>query len=142
MAIHFHTIDIDYSLKHKNALKRWINACVLEESRQLKCLEIVFCSDEHLLAINKKFLNHDYYTDIITFNYNNDTTISGDLYISLPRVFENASQFNERPHIELYRVIIHGVMHLCGYKDKSKKDAKLMRQKEDNCLNKISKYLS
>lgn len=141
MAIHFHTMDVDYALRHKNALKRWIKDCVLAENRRVKNVQVVFCSDEYLLEINRQFLQHDNFTDIITFDYSSKSSISGDIYISLERVFENAVQFEQTPEMEIYRVVIHGFMHLCGYKDKSKNDAKLMRLKEDYCLEKISNYL-
>ncbi|MFM9006403.1 MAG: rRNA maturation RNase YbeY [Flavobacteriales bacterium] len=140
MAIHFHSVDIDHALKHKNAVKRWIIDCVSRENLRLKDLNIMFCSDENLLEINRQFLNHDYYTDIITFNYNSPGYISGELYISIPRVQDNALKFQSTELTELYRVIIHGVMHLCGYNDKTKKDAEIMRKKEDDCLSIIAKF--
>ena len=141
MAIHFHTMDVDYALRHKNALKRWIKDCVLAENRTIKSVQVIFCSDGYLLEINRQFLQHDDYTDIITFDYGTKASISGDIFISLERVFDNASQFQQRTEVELYRVVIHGFMHLCGYKDKSKSDEKTMRAKEDACLKKLSKYI-
>jgi len=138
MAIFFHTIDVDPRLQQKRALKRWINDCVLAENKKPGDINIIFCSDNYLLEMNRTHLDHDYYTDIITFDFTNEEVISGDLYISLDRVQDNALQNRIQPKIELYRVIIHGVMHLCGYKDKSKNDALSMRQQEEKCLRKIT----
>jgi len=138
MAIFFHTIDVDPRLKQKRALKRWINNCVLAENKKPGDINVIFCSDDYLLEMNRTHLDHDYYTDIITFDFTNAEVISGDLYISLDRVQDNALQNQIQPEKELYRVIIHGVMHLCGYKDKTKNDALLMRQQEEKCLRKIT----
>ena len=99
---------------------------------------IIFCSDEYLLEMNRTHLDHDYYTDIITFDYTDNQIVSGDLFISVDRVRENASDFNVSFQHELHRVIIHGVLHLCGYKDKSDEEEKLMRSKENNALSMIS----
>ncbi len=97
-------------------------------------IAIILCSDEYLLDINKKFLSHDYYTDIITFDYTEGKRISGELYISIDRVKENAKQLGVSFPNELHRVMIHGVLHLCGYKDKTRKDREMMRTKEDQKL--------
>lgn len=97
-------------------------------------ISINLCSDDHLLQINKKHLNHDYYTDIITFELSENNEISGDLYISTDRVLDNAKQLNITFHVELNRVIIHGILHLCGYKDKTKAQQKEMREKENYYL--------
>jgi rRNA maturation RNase YbeY len=141
MAILFHTIDADPQLKQKNALKRWISACIFAENKKPGDINVIFCSDEHLLEMNRKHLNHDYYTDIITFDFSQTDTVSGDLYISFDRVVDNANQNGATIKNETYRVIIHGVMHLCGYKDKSKSDALLMRKQEEKCLSKFDKPL-
>lgn len=142
MAVFFHTIDVELALKHKSALKRWIIACI--EAEKLKCgtINIIFCTDEHLLQLNKEHLQHDTYTDIITFDFTSAPYVSGDLYISFERVQYNAQIYSAPTLIELYRVIIHGVMHLCGYKDKTKTESTIMRQQEDKCLHKIAKYLN
>jgi rRNA maturation RNase YbeY len=140
MAIFFHAVGVDPGIKHKNALKRWIKGCVLAENKSIGEINIIFCSDEHLLEINRTHLNHDYYTDIITFDYTADSKISGDLYISYERVIDNAQKFKEPLNTETYRVIIHGIMHLCGYKDKTNEESILMRKKELNAINKIEKY--
>ena len=141
MAILFHTLDADPQLKQKNALKRWISDCIFLENKKPGDINVIFCSDEHLLGMNRTHLNHDYYTDIITFDFGDGDTVSGDLYISFDRVKDNANQNGTSLQNETYRVIIHGVMHLCGYKDKQKKDIVVMRQKEEKCLSEIQKYI-
>lgn len=125
------------NIKSKNALKRWIKDCVSNENRIIGEINIIMCSDEYLLQLNRDHLKHDYYTDIITFDYTIENTISGDLYISTERVFENANKFRTDQKKELYRVIIHGVMHLIGYKDKTKKDTLIMRRQEQKSLDKL-----
>jgi rRNA maturation RNase YbeY len=137
MAIFFHTIDVEPRLKHKIALKRWINDCILAENKKTGNINIIFCSDNHLLEMNRTHLEHDYYTDIITFDFTHNNVISGDLYVSIDRIKDNAIKNSVTLENETYRVIIHGVMHLCGYKDKTKKDIEMMREKEAACLSKI-----
>lgn len=131
--ISFFTEDVDYTLKDKLKIKRWIQQTVASESKKTGDINIIFCSDEYLLEVNKQYLNHDYYTDIITFNYNTDK-INGDLFISLDRVADNANQNNVPRETELLRVIIHGVLHLLGYNDKTAKEEKEIRAKEDSCI--------
>ena len=116
-------------------LKPFIKTLVLSEGFVSGDIAVVFCSDEYLLKVNQDFLNHDYYTDIITFDYCENGIINGDLLISLDRVLDNCS--NERTSFqeELHRVIFHGILHLCGFKDKSKKDIEVMRFKESYYLN-------
>lgn len=109
------------------------NVCQIE-GMQLGDVSVVFCSDEHLLQMNKEYLQHDYYTDIITFDYTEENLVSGDLFISVDRVEENANEFDAPFQDELHRVCIHGLLHLCGYKDKSDKDEALMRSKENEML--------
>ena len=111
--------------------------CIDDLGYNLGELSIIFCSDEYLIDINKRHLNHDYYTDIITFNYNIEKNLNGDLFISVDRVKDNASAFNENFNMELFRVIIHGVLHLCGFNDKTTKEQKEMRQKENHYLSLI-----
>lgn len=131
--ISFFTEDVDYTLKDKLKIKRWIQQTVASESKKTGDINIIFCSDEYLLEVNKQYLEHDYYTDIITFNYNTDK-INGDLFISLDRVADNANQNNVPRETELLRVIIHGVLHLLGYNDKTPKEEKEIRAKEDSCI--------
>lgn len=121
----------------KNNLKRFASAIVIEEFKTLGDLCFVFATDNYLLDLNKKFLEHDYYTDVITFDYSNENTISGDVIISLDRVKDNAGRLGAPLKQELHRVCFHGVLHLCGYKDKSQNDIKTMRAKEDYYLNKF-----
>ena len=116
-------------------LKSFLKSLVLSEGFVLGDVAIVLCSDDYLLKVNQDFLNHDYYTDIITFDYCENGTINGDLLISTDRVLENS--INEKTNFsdELHRVVFHGMLHLCGFKDKSKKDIEMMRFKESYYLN-------
>ncbi|WP_294670662.1 rRNA maturation RNase YbeY [uncultured Fluviicola sp.] len=109
------------------------NVCEVE-SKVLGEISIIFCSDEHLLEMNKEYLEHDYYTDIITFDYTQDNVVSGDLFISVDRVQDNADEFDTLFRDELHRVCVHGLLHLCGYKDKTESDEELMRSKENEML--------
>ncbi|WP_236652834.1 rRNA maturation RNase YbeY [Chitinophaga vietnamensis] len=119
------------------ALKAYLKDLFVIEGQGLKSLHYVFCSDEYLLEINKQFLQHDTYTDIVTFEMSEDPEVTeGEIYISVDRVEENAAKFGVPAYQELHRVIFHGALHLCGYKDKSKKDQELMRAKEDEYLKK------
>lgn len=111
----------------------YANVCSVEK-KELGDLSVIFCSDEHLLEMNKEYLQHDYYTDIITFDYTEGDLVSGDLFISVDRVRDNADQFDSIFQDELHRVCIHGLLHLCGYKDKSEADEELMRSKENEML--------
>jgi probable rRNA maturation factor len=136
--IKFYTEDIQYKLMRKTLLRQWLETSALKEGYSIGSLNIILCSDEYLLIINNQFLQHDFYTDIITFDYNKESTLIGELYISLERVLDNAQKNNVSLENELYRVI-NGVMHLCGYKDKTKKELKAMREKEEFYLQKIDK---
>lgn len=131
--INFEFIDRERDLS-ENSLNRWLKKVVDEENKTLGVLNVVLGSDEWLLEKNIEFLKHDYFTDIITFDYTEDDTISGDLLISLDRVIDNATQNNVSRETELNRVIVHGVLHLIGYNDKSPKESELMRKKEDYYL--------
>ena len=104
------------------------------EIRRLGDINIIFCSDNYLLDINQKFLGHDYFTDIITFDYCEDDRLNGDLFISVDSVRENAVEFGQEFDVELSRVMVHGILHLVGYDDHTKADQKVMRQKEDYYL--------
>lgn len=138
MAVTFQNQDLTFTLKDKLKIKAWIKRIIEAEKKTLGELNFVFTSDANLLNINVQFLNHNTYTDIITFDYCEAQQINGDIIISVERVRENAGTFNSPFENELKRVIIHGVLHLCGYKDKSKKDAELMRRKENVALRKFS----
>lgn len=112
----------------------WLDQVASLEKKKLGDISLIFTSDEHLLTVNQQYLDHDYYTDIITFDYSEDDFVSGDLFISIDRVRENAEQNNVSFINELNRVVVHGVLHLCGYKDKSESEEQLMRSKEDQML--------
>jgi probable rRNA maturation factor len=128
--IQFHFMQ-PISLTQRLALKAFIRTLFKKEKRVLESLTYVFCSDEYLLNINRQHLNHDYYTDIITFELNGKgQSVIGEIYISIDRVKDNAGQFKTTFKEELRRVIFHGALHLCGYKDKTAKEEKLMRDKE------------
>jgi len=120
----------------KEAVQNAIDFLIENEKKQPGEISVIFCSDEYLLKINEQYLNHNYYTDIVTFDYVENSVISGDLFISLDRIKENSAQFNVAFKEELYRVILHGVLHLVGYKDKTATEKKLMRGKEDFYLKK------
>ncbi len=135
--ISFFEEDIQYNLKDKLKVKRWIKDTIEAEGYQLDELTYIFCSDAYLLQINQQYLNHDTYTDIITFDNSVEKgIITGDIFISIERIRENAAKFNQSVVDELHRVIIHGTLHLLGYKDKSPVDRKNMTQMEDKYLDK------
>ena len=136
-AINFFEEGITYELKHKTALRQWITQTIKAEGFKLKELTYIFCSDSYLLQINQQYLNHDTYTDIITFdNSETEKVIIGDIFISIDRIRENALKFNISDTDELHRVIIHGALHLLGYKDITPVTKQKMTQKEDFYLNK------
>jgi len=125
------------TLDSRNALKQFIILLCTKENRTIDQINIVFCSDEYLLQINQQFLNHDTYTDIISFDYTEKKgPLNGEIYISVDRVKDNALQLGSSFKQEIHRVIFHGILHLCGYKDKLKADKLLMREKEDFYLRK------
>lgn len=125
------------SLTNRNTLKRFLKYITKKENTIIKDLNIIFCSDEYLLDINRSYLNHDYKTDIITFEISNDKEgKTAELYISVDSVFKNSIDYQSTKKNEIHRVIFHGVLHLCGYKDKSKADLALMRSKEAEYLKK------
>lgn len=121
------SIDLTY-------VKEWYDLICDKEGKQLGSITVVLGTDDWLLEQNKLYLNHDYYTDIITFDYSEGSIISGDLLISIDRVYDNASIYNVSRETELNRVIVHGLLHLLGYKDESEEELKLMREKEDYYL--------
>lgn len=132
--ISFQNQSISFKLKEKARIRAWIKTITEKEKRSLGDINYIFCSDEELLDINIRHLNHNTYTDIITFDYTEANRISSDIFISVDRVAENAGKFGVSFEEELHRVMIHGILHLCGYKDKSKADAELMRKKENASL--------
>lgn len=115
-----------------NRVEEWIEQLISTEEKKTGNINYIFCDDEYLLNVNQDFLNHDYYTDVITFDYVKGKTISGDIFISITRIKENAITLSDNDfERELIRVLAHGVLHLCGYKDKSEGDQKIMRAKEN-----------
>ena len=136
-SIEFFFEDIKSVQIHEKILLLHLNSLIKNELKKTGDLSVIFCSDEYLLEMNKEYLNHDYYTDIITFDYVEGETISGDLFISLDRVKENAKKFKISVLRELYRVIFHGTLHLVGYNDKSEEEQQLMRQKENYYLSEV-----
>lgn len=134
MKIEFFTEGISFKLKGKLKLRKWISEVCQSELKSVSYLNFVFCSDDYLLEINRNYLKHDYYTDIVTFPYNDEKSISADIFISIHRVKDNASLLNIEFEKELHRVMIHGVLHLLGYDDHSETQRKSMRAKENACL--------
>lgn len=132
--IEFFFENID-SIKLPTELGSWLESIVIAEGKKVGSLNYIFCDDEHLLNINRDFLDHDYYTDIITFDYVKGQIISGDIFVSLPRISENAVLHKNSFDIELLRVTAHGILHLCGYKDKTDEEIIIMRMKEDFYIN-------
>jgi rRNA maturation RNase YbeY len=133
--INFFTEEISFKLPHPRKTSRWIKDSIIKEKKKLESLNFIFCSDEYLRQMNIQYLNHETFTDIVTFDQSEGgSAIQGDIYISIDRVRENAVKFDTSFDKELHRVIIHGVLHLIGYKDKSDKDKLMMRKKEDAYL--------
>ncbi|HWY37524.1 MAG TPA: rRNA maturation RNase YbeY [Bacteroidia bacterium] len=133
MAVYFSS-TVKIKTPAKKALSAWVEKIVASEKRALKTISYTFCTDEELLQKNRQFLNHSTYTDIITFDYSEENSLSGEIYISTERVRENAEKFNVRFTDELMRVMAHGVLHLCGYKDKSPIQQKQMRAAENRAI--------
>lgn len=123
--------ETSFTLKNHKKLVKWIGDVISSEGFQVGEINYIFCNDSYLNKINQEFLNHDTFTDIISFDYTLGKEVGGDIFISTERVLENAEKFNEVFENELYRVMIHGILHFMGYKDKTKKEKTLMRTKED-----------
>jgi rRNA maturation RNase YbeY len=123
-------------------LKQWIKNTIEANNKEMGDISYIFCSDDQLLDINKEFLNHDYYTDVITFDYSETENVSGDIFISIDRIRDNAKILELSYLDELHRVIIHGVLHLLGFKDKTKEESKNMRRLEDECLSELLTLLN
>ncbi len=136
-SIEFYFEDVNPVSIHKKLLVLQLNSLIKNELKILGEVSVIFCSDEYLLQMNKEYLDHDYYTDIITFDYVEKEVISGDLFISLDRIRENAKNFKTSLLKELYRVVFHGVLHLVGYNDKTEEEQKTMREKENYYLGEV-----
>lgn len=128
--IHFFFENIE-QIPLTDRVKVWLEELLLEEKHKVGTINYIFCDDEYLLQVNKDFLQHDYYTDVITFDYVKGNTVSADIFVSLPRISENAKVHSEEAETELRRVLAHGLLHLCGYKDKKEEDILEMRNKEN-----------
>lgn len=138
--IQFFTEEIDFTLTNPSRISNWLLEISNNHQKQVETINYIFCSDEHLLSINQEYLDHDYYTDIITFdNSTEESMILSDIFISIDRVRENASNQKIPFHDELHRVLAHGLLHLLGFKDKEDDEQTLMRQKEDTCLSLLKK---
>jgi len=121
-------------------ISTWLEDLIVSESRKPGDINFIFCDDDYLLKVNQDYLDHDYYTDIITFDYVKGKTISGDIFVSLPRILDNASTLSQDFESEFRRVLAHGLLHLCGYKDKTEEEASTMRQKEDFYINRYFNF--
>lgn len=128
--IKFH-YETEFQLEHETKFTDWISRVIASEKGKLSTIDYIFCSDSHLLEMNKKYLQHDTFTDIITFDYSEGENIGGDIFISVDRVKENAETFKTAFEEELLRVMAHGLLHLINYKDKTEADKSQMRNKED-----------
>ncbi len=126
--------ETDFQLNNPNEISAWISTIIENEKHDQGDITFIFCDDNYLHKLNVDFLNHDTLTDIISFDNSLGKQIHGEIYISIDRVKENAIEFKVSFEDELHRVIIHGILHFCGYKDKSDEEAKLMRSKEDHAL--------
>lgn len=134
-AIHFHFLTKGFTLRDRTRLKGFIGELFRREGKEADTINYIFCDDEYLLGINREYLNHDTYTDIVTFELSEKgEDLLSDIYISVDRVRANAETFGTSFTRELHRVIFHGALHLSGYKDKKKEDAKRMREKEEEYL--------
>jgi probable rRNA maturation factor len=136
--IEFFEADIEYQLDRLDDIRLCLTHIVIEEKCGIEKIQYIFCTDEYLLGINKQHLGHDYYTDIITFPLNNSkTAIKSDIYISVDRVIENAKSYDVSTVQEFYRVIAHGLLHLCGYSDATDNEKRIMRERENYYLDKV-----
>jgi rRNA maturation RNase YbeY len=129
--------ETEVNLEESEKLTNWITDAILEENFKVGEINYIFCTDDYLHRINMEFLDHDTFTDIISFDYSIGKELHGDIYISVDRVKDNASDFKVPFNAELSRVMIHGILHYCGYKDKMEEEVKEMRSKEDYYLSKL-----
>ncbi|MBN1112823.1 MAG: rRNA maturation RNase YbeY [Bacteroidales bacterium] len=129
--------DIEFNLTDSVKIENWINECIELEGKEAGEITYIFCSDPYILEINKEHLQHDYFTDIITFDYCFDDIINGDMFISIDTVKDNAERFNQSFEQELCRVVIHGILHLIGYNDSNDEEQRIMSLKEDFYLGRL-----
>ena len=136
MKIDFCNEDVSYIVPQKRKIRFWLMSVIEQEQRQAGDISCVFCSDDYLVKLNNQYLSASYFTDVITFDYSKKNFISGDIFISVDRVKENAKLYNQPYFREMCRVILHGILHLCGYKDKTETQIQQMREKEEYYLQK------
>ena len=129
--------ETDFELNRTETLKQWIESVIISEGYEIGEIAYVFCDDDFLVKLNIEFLDHDTLTDILSFDYGVGNQINGEIYISVERVTENAMDFNTNFEDELHRVMVHGILHFCGYKDKTNEEELQMRAKEDEYLVKL-----
>ncbi|MDR1746817.1 MAG: rRNA maturation RNase YbeY [Tannerella sp.] len=134
MPVSFFTEDVKCPLIKKREIVKWIKNVATSYGKKVGIITYIFCSDAKILEINRQYLQHDYYTDIITFDYSEDDNIAGDLFISIDTVRSNSEKFNTNFEVELRRVIIHGILHLCGLDDKGEANEQRMREAEEEAL--------
>lgn len=134
MPVFFHTESINFSFNRRRLFKKWIAQLVESYDKSPGSINIIFTSNEYLLSVNQKYLNHNYFTDVITFEYNEENIISGDIFVSVEQVKANHAGYNSSFDIELSRVVIHGVLHLLGFKDSTKQESVEIRKQEDEAL--------
>jgi rRNA maturation RNase YbeY len=134
MAVKYYTDGVDFRLPAKGRVAEWIGRVAEDEGKRLGAVNYIFCSPERHLEMNRSFLGHDWATDVITFDYSAGETISGDIFIDPATVAANAARWCVAPEVEMRRVVVHGVLHLCGYGDKTPRDGRRMRAKEDYYL--------
>ena len=139
MPIHFFTEDIPLPSFDQDKISGWLKTVAQEHSCEIADMSYIFCTDEYLLTINQQYLDHDYFTDIITFNQSEEEgKLEADIFISIDRVMDNAKKLQTHFEQELHRVMVHGLLHLLGFKDSSDTEKKTMREKEDACLSLLS----
>ncbi len=138
--IKFFADDVNYQLRNKKAIRNWLKEIAKQENQTIQSLSIIICSDSKLLEINKEFLNHDYYTDTITFDYTENKGLIGEIYLSIDRIRENAKTLKVSIIKETHRVLSHSLLHLCGYFDKTPEQKSVMRSKEDKYLSLRPKF--
>lgn len=134
MAIFYYSEDIELPAINQDAVSGWVRKVAETHGKKTGDISYIFCSDEKILEVNRQYLQHDYYTDIITFDYTSGNKISGDLFISLDTVKTNAEKFNTEYNDELHRTIIHGILHLCGINDKGPGEREIMEENENKAL--------
>ena len=140
MPINYQSQDIKFVLKEKRKVSKWIKDVIKLHQKKLGNVSYIFCSNQYILELNQQYLNHNYFTDIITFDYCYDNIVEGDIFISIDTVLDNSRRFKTNYNDELLRVIIHGVLHLVGFSDKTPKQQKQMRVLEDEALSIFYSY--